>query len=188
MVELALIHPEKSCRQIAWLFVDEMGYFPSESGVYRILKGHDFVQSPLFEMIGAKEKFEKPTLIVNELWQTDFTQFLRIVNWGWYYLSTMLDDYSRYILAWKLSTTMGVGDVKETLETAREKSGVDKARVCHYPRLLSDNGPVYLSKELTELIKSKDMQHTRGALYHPMTQRKAAESLGTSVCQVKWLK
>lgn len=171
VVELALIHPEKSCRQIAWLFVDEMGYFLSESSVYRILKGHDLVQSPLFEMIGAKEKFEKPTLRVNELWQTDFTQF-RVVNWGWYYLSTVLDDYSRYILAWKFSTTMGGRDVKETLEKALEKSAMDKARVRHYPRLLSDNGPAYLSKELAEFIKHKDMQYVRGAPYHPMTQGK----------------
>jgi len=106
-----LSHPEKSCRQITWQFVDQEGYFLAESSVYRILKGYDLVQSPFFEMIGAKEKFEKPTKFPNELWQTDFTQF-RVVNWGWYYLSTVLDDYSRYILAWKISTTMNAEDVK----------------------------------------------------------------------------
>ena len=63
----------------------------------------------------AIDKFEKPTKRVNELWQTDFTQF-RVLNWGWYYLSTVPDDYSRYILAWKLSSTMGVEDVQDTLE------------------------------------------------------------------------
>ena len=78
-------------------------------------------------MIGAREKFKKPTIAVNELWQTDFTQF-RVVNWGWYYLSTVLDDYSRYILAWKLSTTMGVGDVKVTLEKALEKKRDGKSQ------------------------------------------------------------
>jgi len=171
VVDLALSYPEKSCRQIAWQFVDQEGYFLSESSVYRILKSYDLVQSPLFEMIGAKEKFEKPTQFVNELWQTDFTQF-RVVNWGWYYLSTVLDDYSRYILAWKLSSTMGVGDVKETLEMALEHSGLSKARVRHRPRLLSDNGPAYLSQELAKYIKGKAMQHVRGVPYHPMTQGK----------------
>lgn len=171
VVDLALCYPEKSCRQITWQFVDQEGYFLSESSVYRILKGYDLVQSPFFEMIGAKEKFEKPTHFPNELWQTDFTQF-RVVNWGWYYLSTVLDDYSRYILAWKVSTTMGAEDVKETLEMALDYSGLSKARVRHQPRLLSDNGPAYLSSALAKYIKRKNMEHVRGAPYHPMTQGK----------------
>ena len=82
------------------------GYFISESSVYRILKGFDLVQSPAFQMVSAKDKFEKPTQRVNELWQTDFTQF-KVLDWGWYYLSTVLDDYSRYIMAWKLSAHHG---------------------------------------------------------------------------------
>jgi len=49
-------------------------------------------------MITAKDKFQNPTQRVNELWQTDFTYF-KILRWGWYYLSTVLDDYSRCILA-----------------------------------------------------------------------------------------
>jgi putative transposase len=171
VVELALVHPEKSCRQIAWLFVDEMGYFLSESSVYRILKGYDLVKSPVFQMIPAKDKFEKLTQHVNELWQTDFTQF-RVVNWGWYYLSTVLDDHSRYILGWKLSSTMGVGDVQDTLEMALERSGLQTARVRHRPRLLSDNGPAYLSGDLAKFLKRKQMEHVRGAPFHPMTQGK----------------
>jgi len=106
VVDLALEHPEKSSRQLAWHFVDKMKYFISESSVYRILKGFDLVQSPAFEMVSAKDKFEKPTQRVHELWQTDFTQF-KVLDWGWYYLSTVLDDFSRYIIAWKLAPTMG---------------------------------------------------------------------------------
>ena len=56
------------------------------------------MESPAFRMITAKEKFQNPTKRVNELWQTDFTYF-KIMNWGWYYLSTILDDFSRCILA-----------------------------------------------------------------------------------------
>ena len=100
VVESALKHPEKSSRQLAWHFVDKMGYFISESSVYRILKGFDLVQSPVFDMVSAKDKYEKPTRRVHELWQTDFTYF-KVIDWGWYYLSTVLDDYSRYIIAWK---------------------------------------------------------------------------------------
>ena len=49
------------------------------------------------------------------MWQTDFTYF-QIIGWGWYYLSTVLDDFSRYIVAWKLTPTMGATDVTETLD------------------------------------------------------------------------
>jgi putative transposase len=171
VVELALKHPEKSSRQLAWEFVDEMKYFISESSVYRILKGFDLIQSPAFEIVSAKKKFEKPTKKVNELWQTDFTQF-KVLNWGWYYLSTVIDDYSRYILAWKLAPTMGERDVEETLELTLKKTGLEKARVRHRPRLLSDNGPAYLSKDLKKYLERKNIDHIRGRPYHPQTQGK----------------
>ena len=96
----------------------------------------------------------------------------RVVGWGWYYLSTVLDDYSRKILAWKLSTTMGSADVTETLDLARAAAGVDRVRVEHRPRLLSDNGPCYVSGELRSYLAECGMRHTRGAPYHPMTQGK----------------
>ena len=171
IVELALKHPEKSSRQLAWQFTDEQEYFVSESSVYRILKGFDLVQSPAFLMVTAKDKFENPTTEVHELWQTDFTYF-KIIDWGWYYLSTVLDDYSRYILAWKLSSTMATTDVEDTLNLALEKAELDEVRVRHRPRLLSDNGPAYVSKELKKFLKRKDIEHIRGAPYHPMTQGK----------------
>jgi len=105
------------------------------------------------------------------MWQTDFTYF-KIIGWGWYYLATVLDDYSRYILAWKLFTTMAAGDVKEVLDMALLKTGLDRIRVNHRPRLLSDNGPCYISGELKEYLEDHDIDHTRGAPYHPQTQGK----------------
>jgi len=79
--------------------------------VFRILKYFDLVENPAFRVLSAADKFAHPTKRVNELWQTDFTYF-KILNWGWYYLSTVLDDYSRYILAWKLFPTMSANDVQ----------------------------------------------------------------------------
>jgi putative transposase len=171
VVELALKHPEKSSRQLAWHFVDKKGYFISESSVYRILKGFNLVQSPAFKMVSAKDKYEKPTQRVHELWQTDFTHF-KVLDWGWYYLSTVLDDYSRYIIAWQLAPTMAASDVEETPEMALKKTGLQQVRVRHRPRLLSDNGPAYLSKNLKEFLKRQHIEHIRGAPYHPMTQGK----------------
>jgi len=171
VVELALAHPEQSARQLAWDFTDKQGYFLSESSVFRILKAFDLIEKSAFTLVSAAEHFQHPTRRVNELWQTDFTYF-KIAGWGWYYLSTVLDDYSRYILSWKLTSTMGSTDVTDTLRMALEKTGLDHARVQHRPRLLSDNGPCYLSAELREFLDQMRMEHTRSAPYHPMTQGK----------------
>src|SRR4051812_37982235 len=101
----------------------------------------------------------------------DFT-YLKVIDWGWFYLSTILDDFSRYIIAWKLCTTMNVGDVTQTLDLALQASGVDRAKVVHRPRLLSDNGPSYISAELAEWLDERNMGHVRGAPCHPQTQGK----------------
>ena len=68
---------------------------------------------------------------------TDFT-YLKIVGWGWYYLSTVLDDFSRFIVAWKLGATMRAEDVTATLDLALAAAGLDHVTVVHRPRLLSD--------------------------------------------------
>jgi len=170
-LRLALAQPEQSARQLAWLFTDQEGYFVSESSVFRLLKRFGLVESPAFQLVTAADRFVHPTRGVNELWQTDFTCF-KVQGWGWYYLSTVLDDYSRYILAWKLSATMAATDVQDILEPALARARLDRVRVRHRPRLLSDNGPCYVSGELRRFLESRQIEHTRGAPYHPMTQGK----------------
>lgn len=171
VVEMALAAPEKSARELAWQFTDEQEYFISESSVYRILKQFDLITSPVYEMIPAADKFKRPTKRVNELWQTDFTYF-KILGWGWYYLCCVLDDYSRYILAWRLAPTMGAADVQETLDQAIAKTNLTYIKVHHRPRLLSDNGPGFLAEDLKTYLKQYHIQHIRSAPYHPMTQGK----------------
>jgi transposase InsO family protein len=170
-VEVAREYPEKSCREVAFHITDKEGYFISESSVYRILKTHDLVTSPVYTVISAKDHFEHPTTRVNELWQTDFT-YLKVIDWGWYYLLTVLDDYSRYIIAWSLCKSMKAEDVKKTLEIAIAKTGVKHIHVYHRPRLLSDNGPCFISTELKDYLIQPDMKHIRTRTYHPMTQGK----------------
>jgi putative transposase len=111
------------------------------------------------------------TTAPNQLWQTDFT-YLKITGWGWYYLSTVLDDFSGFIVAWKLCATMKAQDVSDTLELALAKSGLDHVNVGHRPRLLSDNGSSYISADLAEWLEDKKIEHIRGAPYHPQTQGK----------------
>jgi transposase InsO family protein len=171
VVELALQQPELSPRELATAFVDQQQYFVSEASVYRLLKAHDLITSPAFILLKAADHFAQPTTAINQLWQTDFT-YLRVVGWGWFYLSTVLDDFSRYILAWKLCTTMTATDVADTLTIALRSSRLERIRVRHRPRLLSDNGPSYLSAELGSWLAEHGMTHTRGRPYHPMTQGK----------------
>jgi transposase InsO family protein len=171
VVEKALEQTELSPRELACYITDTEGYFISESSVYRILKSHDLITSPAYILMQASDSFKNPTRRVHEPWQTDFTYF-RVIGWGWYYLSSVLDDFSRFIIAWKLTTSMTALDVKETLNEAVKVTKVDQVKVKHKPRLLSDNGPCYLSGELKTYLEERGMTHTRGAPYHPMTQGK----------------
>ena len=128
IVAMALEIPELSPRELATRFTDTENYFVSESSVYRLLKAHDLITSPAFIVIKAADEFKDKTTAPNQLWQTDFT-YLKVIGWGWFYLSTILDDFSRYIIAWKLCTTMRADDVTDTLQLALTASGCASARV-----------------------------------------------------------
>ena len=169
--DLALKESELSPRELAVRFTDTEKYFVSEASVYRILKSYDLITSPAYVVLSAADEFKDKTTRPNQLWQTDFT-YLKVIGWGWFYLSTILDDYSRYIIAWKLCTSMKSGDVTDTLDLALQASGCDQATVLHKPRLLSDNGSGYISGELADWLEDQQMDHVRGAPYHPQTQGK----------------
>ena len=168
---LALDEPALSPRELAVRFTDTESYFVSEASVYRLLKALDLIASPAYIVMKAADEFKDKTTAPNQLWQTDFT-YLKVIGWGWFYLSSVLDDFSRYIIAWKLCTTMKAEDVTATLDLALKASGLDQATVVHRPRLLSDNGSSYISADLAKWLDGQDMDHVRGAPYHPMTQGK----------------
>jgi transposase InsO family protein len=175
-VDLALAEPELSPRELAVRFTEQDRYFVSEASVYRLLKAHDLITSPAFIVVKAADEFHTKTTAPNQLWQTDFT-YLKVTGWGWFYLSTVLDDFSRYVIAWKLCTGMAARDVTDTLELALAASGCTGARVRHRPRLLSDNGPGYISSNLAEWLVSNGMDHVRGAPCHPQTPDEIEQSL-----------
>ena len=171
LIEMALAEPDLSPRELAVRFTEQARYFVSEASVYRLLKAHDLITSPAFIVVKAADEFHTKTTTPNQLWQTDFT-YLKVIGWGWFYLSTVPDDFSRYIIAWKLCTTMAADDVTATLELALAASGCEEARVRHRPRLLSDNGPSYLAGDLAEWLDDRRIEHIRGAPCHPQTQGK----------------
>jgi len=171
IITLALDHADLSPRELAVKFTDMESYFVSEASVYRLLKAHDLVTSPAYIVIKANNEFKDKTTRPNEMWQTDFT-YLKVIGWGWFYLSTILDDYSRYIVAWKLCTSMKVDDVTDTLDLALAASGCDKVKVEHRPRLLWDNGPCYVASDLGEWLDKYKIDQVHGAPGHPQTQGK----------------
>ena len=171
VVDIALEKPELSPRELAWHITDDRGYYISESSVYRILKAHNLITSPVYTVLSAAEKFSQPTRRVNELWQTDFT-YLKVIEWGWYFLGTVMDDYSRYIISWDLFKSMSTDDVKVTVDRAVKITGVRNMNISQRPRLLSDNGSCYVSGEFRKYLNTQGMKHVRGAPYHPMTQGK----------------
>jgi transposase InsO family protein len=184
VVDFALQETDLSPRELAVTFTDQERYFVSETTVYRVLKAHDLITSPAFIVIKAASEFKDRTTGINQLWQTDFT-YIKVLGWGWFYLSTVLDDYSRYIVSWKLCANMRTEDVTDTLDLALEASGCDQVHVVHKPRLLNElpiegaigsspmgDGSSYVSGELAAWLQDKGMKHSRSAPYHPQTQGK----------------
>ena len=93
IINLALDQSALSPRELAVRFTDTEGYFVSEASVYRLLKARNLIASPAFIVMKAADEFKDKTTAPNQLWQTDFTH-LKVIGWGWFYLSTVLDDFS----------------------------------------------------------------------------------------------
>jgi transposase InsO family protein len=168
VVELALDHTALSPRELAVKLTDEQKIFISESSVYRILKGKGLITTPAHILLSASNEFKEKTAFVHQLWQTDFTYF-KVLGWGWYYLSTILDDYSRYIVHWELCKNMKSEDVQRTVDRAMIKATLAKHQ---RPKLLSDNGACYIASELKEYLKDIGVKQVHGKLNHPQTQGK----------------
>jgi len=166
VVDIALDLPHLSSREVACHIIDTEGYSISEASVYRILKERGLLTAPAYVLMAASDSFKDKTTRVNEMWQTDFTYF-KVINWGWYYLSTVLDDYSRFIIAWDLCLNMSAPDVMRTVEQARLISGLDQK-----PRLLSDNGSCYISSDLKSFLDKRGIKQVHGRPGHPQTQGK----------------
>ena len=169
VVEIALDKEDLSSRELAHYITDEQQMFISESSVYRILKERGLTTAPSHILLSASNEFKDKTAFVHQMWQTDFTYF-KIIGWGYYYLSTILDDYSRYIIHWELCSTMKAQVVKRTVDKAIIKA---KLKTKTKPKLLSDNGACYVSTELGKYLNDElNMKQVHGKPGHPQTQGK----------------
>ena len=166
IVNLALEESDLSPRELAVNFTDTNGSFVSEASVYRLLKDHGLITSPAFILMKAADRFANPTTAPNQL-LADRRHVSKSHRLGLVLSVHRARHFSRYILAWKLCTTMSATDVSDTLQVALQASGLNQVKVLHRPRLLSDNGPSYVSSELSEWLENKGIKHIRGRAYHP---------------------
>jgi transposase InsO family protein len=168
VIEEALEHENLSSRELAYHIIDNHKWYISESSVYRILKRAGLITSPAHIVMSAANEFDTKTSRINEMWQTDFTYF-KIIGWGWYYLSTIIDDYSRFIITWDLCSQMTSKDVMPSVDKALLFTGIKKENA---PKLLSDNGSCYISDEIKAFLRGKGIKPINGKPMHPQTQGK----------------
>jgi len=163
--------PELSCRQLAWQLVDNEGWYVSESTVFRILKREGLVKPA--EVIGFKagKEYHRKTKRTNELWATDCSH-IKLFDWGWYYLVTVMDDYSRFILAWELKSNMAAGSLIDVVQKAVDVTGMTDIPVEDRTVLLSDNGAGYVSRQFGEYLRLVGVRHIVSSPYHPQTNGK----------------
>jgi len=163
--------PELSPRQIALRVVDFDGMYVSESTVFRILKREGLIKPA--EVVGYKagKEYHRKTKRPNELWATDCAH-LKVIDWGWYYLVTVMDDYSRFILAWELKSDMAAGSLIDVVQQAVDLTGMTDVPVEDRTVLLSDNGPGYISRKFNEYLGLVGIKHILAAPFHPETNGK----------------
>jgi transposase InsO family protein len=162
--------PELSSRQLAVWITDNHSFFVSESTVYRILRREGLVKSPEMQLKAGQE-YHRKTTGPHQLWATDASYF-RVVGWGYYYQVTVMDDYTRFILAHKLQRDMTTNSLTEVIQDAIDRTRMTEVPVADRTKLLSDNGPGYISRAFRDYLKLVEIKHILAAPYHPQTNGK----------------
>jgi transposase InsO family protein len=171
ILEVAMLCPEWFPRQIACHLTDSAGFSVCESTVYRVLKKAGWIKDRVLKRFPAGSAYTVKPKRVNEQWQTDAT-YLLVKNWGWYYLISVLDDYSRRILAWKLQPAMDTARWSEVMELACEAVGIDAMDPDRRPRLVTDRGAALISKDFGDYLEAHGLGHILASPYHPQTNGK----------------
>jgi transposase InsO family protein len=181
---LARASPELSPRELALRITDAGAFSVSESSCYRLLKRHGLVKPAEVLGFAAQKEYYRKTSRPNQMWATDGA-YLKVAGWGYYYLVTVLDDYSRFILAWRLQLDMTAGSLIEVVQDAVEKTGMTEVPLSDRTSLLSDNGPGYLSHAFAGYLRLLGIRHIVSAPYHPQTNGKIERYHRTLKGQVK---
>ena len=170
VLAVAREYTELSSRQLSAWIIDNKGFAVSESTVYRLLRREGLVKRLEVQLMAGKEYHTKTTR-PHQMWATDASYF-RVVGWGYYYLVTVMDDYSRYILAWKLQKDMSANSLIEVIQEAVDATGMTDVPIEDRTRLLSDNGAGYVSRTFRDYLHLVGIHHILAAPFHPQTNGK----------------
>ncbi len=162
--------PEWSSRQLATWITDHLGLSVGESTVYRILRREGLIKPPVMQLLAGKE-YQRKTNGPHQMWATDASYF-RVTGWGYYYMVTVMDDYSRSILAWKLQEDMTSDSLIQVVQLAVDSTGMTEVPLEYRTKLLSDNGSGYVSRAFSDYLSLVGIRHIRAAPYHPQTNGK----------------
>jgi len=156
-------HPEEGYRRLAYMMLDEDVVAASPSSVYRVLKD----AGRLGKTRGCPSRkgrgFVQPSA-PHRHWHIDIS-YLNICG-TFYYLCSVLDGYSRYIVHWEIRESMKEADVETVLQRARERFPASQ------PRIISDNGPQFVARDFKAYIRQCGMTHVRTAPYYPQSNGK----------------
>jgi putative transposase len=164
----ALAQPGRSARELALWLSDHAGFSVSESTVYRLLKAAGLLPDRAAGQEPAAKEFRHKTRRPNEMWQCDASRFL-VAGWGYYWLVSVLDDYSRKILAWDLVCDVQTPTLADVIQQAVEATGVLKAPPVERPALLTDNGSGYISEAMAKYLRCLQLRHLNARAHHPQT-------------------
>jgi putative transposase len=184
ILKLAQEEPALSPREVAWTITDQGRFSVSESTVYRVLKRAGLVKPAEVVGFAAGKEYQHKTSRPNQMWATDGA-YLKVESWGWYYLVTVLDNYSRFILAWRLQTDMTAASLIEVVQEAVDLTGMTRVPVVDRTALLTDHGPGYLSRAFTEYLGLVGLRHIVASPYHPQTNGKCERYHRTVKSQVR---
>jgi putative transposase len=156
-------HPLEGYRRLTFMMLDADVVAASPSSVYRILKAAGVLERHNGKPSKKGTGFAQPVR-PHEHWHVDVS-YLNIAG-TFYYLCSILDGCSRYIVHWEIRETMKEGEIETILQRAREKfPGVT-------PRIISDNGPQFIAKDFKEFIRICGMTHVRTSPYYPQSNGK----------------
>jgi len=171
VIEYAHKMPDMPARELAWYLTDSYGFI-SESSVYRILKSNGLIlDAPEMPLPAAKE-FHTKTTSPNEMWATDFT-YVKVIDWGWYYIGGILDDFSRYLICYEVKPDMTGNTASDLVMRAMEITGLAGVPAEERTtKLLSDNGSGYISETFNRFLSDLGIGHIYARRNHPQTNGK----------------
>lgn len=163
ILDFQFTHPLEGYRSLCFMMLDHDVAAVSPSSVYRVLRDAGRLKRWNSKSSRKGTGFVQP-LAAHEHWHVDVS-YINICG-TFYYLCSILDGASRYIVHWEIRERMTEPDVEIVLQRARER--FPQAR----PRIISDNGPQFIARDFKEFIRISGMTHVRTSPYYPQSNGK----------------